>query len=154
MNKQPLAILKRFAVLALFVLVLAPISTFAQRRWVAHRNRVVIYQSRQYVIERPRTTYRYRTHTFGYPQSYYSAYGYPQSYYSAYGYPQSYYSTYYSNGYGYTQPYYASPYYGYRYTQPYYVNRYSYITPSYRYYDNGYYRRHRRSGITLRFGFR
>lgn len=134
MNKQQLAILKRSAMLVLVVLVLAPVSTFAQRRWVTHRNRVVIYQPRQYVIERPRTTYRYRTYTYGYPQSYYS--------------------TYYSNGYGYTQPYYASPYYGYRYTQPSYVNRYSYITPSYRYYDNGYYRRRHRSGITLRFGFR
>lgn len=134
MNKQQLSILKRSAMLVLFVLVLAPASTFAQRRWVTHHNRVVVYQPRQYVIERPRTTYRYGTATYGYPQSYYS--------------------TYYSNGYGYTEPYYASPYYGYRYTQPYYVNRYSYVTPSYRYYDNSYYRRHRRSGITLRFGFR
>lgn len=134
MNKQPLLMLKRSAMLVLFVLALAPVSTFAQRRWVTHRNRVVIYQPRHYVIEQPRTTYRYRTSTYGYPQSYYS--------------------TYYSNGYGYTEPYYASPYYGYRYTQPYYVNRYSYVTPSYRYYDNGYYRRRHRSGITLRFGFR
>ena len=137
MNQRQVSILKQVGMLALFVLALAPASAFAQRRWVVvrpHRSRVVIYQPRQYVIERPRTTYRYRTSTYGYPQSYYS--------------------TYYSNGYGYTEPYYASPYYGYRYTQPSYVNRYSYVTPGYRYYDNGYYRRHRRSGITLRFGFR
>ena len=44
MNKQQLFILKRSAMLVLFVLVLAPVSTFAQRRWVTHRNRVVIYQ--------------------------------------------------------------------------------------------------------------
>lgn len=134
MNKRQILILKRVAMLALFILALAPASSFAQRRWVTHRNRVVIYQPRRYVIERPRYEYRYRTYTYGYPRSYYS--------------------TYYSNGYGYTEPYYASPYYGYRYTQPYYVNRYTYVTPRYRYYDNGYYRRHRRSGITLRFGFR
>ena len=134
MNKQQLSILRRSAMLVLFVLVLAPVGTFAQRRWVTHRNRVVVYQPRQYVIERPRTTYRYRTYTYGYPQSYYS--------------------TYYSNGYGYTEPYYASPYYGFRYTQPSYVNRHSYVTPAYRYYDNGYYRRHRRSGLRLRFSWR
>jgi hypothetical protein len=137
MNKRQVSILKHVGTLALFVFALAPASALAQRRWTVvrpYRHRVVIYQPRQYVIERPRTTYRYRTYTYGYPQSYYS--------------------TYYSNGYGYTEPYYASPYYGYRYTQPYYVNRYSYVTPSYRYYDNGYYRRRHRSGITLRFGFR
>src|ERR1043165_1062581 len=88
MNRQQLAILKRSALLVLFVLVLAPVSTFAQRRWVTHRNRIVIYQPRPYVIERPRTTYRYRTYTYGYPQSYYS--------------------TYYS--YRYTQPYFANRY--------------------------------------------
>ena len=131
MNKPQLEILKRSAMLVLFVLVLAPASTFAQRRWVTHRNRVVIYQPRQYVIERPRTSYRYRTSTYGYPQSYYN--------------------TYYSNGYGYTEPYYSSPFYSYRYTQPYFANPYTYswANPTYRY-EERYRPRHRRSGITVR----
>src|SRR5205807_4051114 len=88
MNQRQLSIMKRTMMLALFVLVLAPVSTFAQRRWVVvrpHRSRVVIYQPRPYVVyQRPR--YTYRTDTYGYPQSYDSAY--------------------YSNGYGYTEPYY------------------------------------------------
>src|SRR5437764_13982740 len=131
MNKQQLTILKKSTMLVLFVLVLGPASTLAQRRWVTHRNRIVIYQPRQYVIERPRSTYRYRADTYGYPQSYYS--------------------TYYSNGYGYTEPYYASPFYSYRYTQPYFANPYTYswANPTYRY-EERYRPRHRRSGITVR----
>jgi hypothetical protein len=134
MNHRQVSILKYVGMLALFVLALAPASAFAQRRWVVvrpHRNRVVIYQPRQYVIERPRTAYRYRTYSYGYPQSYYS--------------------TYYSNGYGYTEPYYASPFYSYRYTQPYFANRYTYswANPTYRY-DYGYSPRHRRTGIIVR----
>lgn len=135
MNMRLSSRLMRASLLAVLAIVPLPVSTFAQGRW--HRNRVVIYQTRPYVIyqTRPRyRTYTYRTYTYGYPQSYYN--------------------TYYSTGYGYTEPYYASPYYGYRYTQPYYANRYNYVTPSYRYYDNGYYRRHRRSGLRLRFSWR
>jgi len=86
MNKRQVLILKRLAMVAVFILALAPASTFAQRRWVTHRNRIVIYQSRQYVIERPRSTYRYRADTYGYPQSYYNTY------------------------YRYTQPYFANRY--------------------------------------------
>lgn len=134
MNKLQISILKHLGMLALFVLALAPASAFAQRRWVVvrpHRSRVVIYQPRQYVIERPRTTYRYRTSTYGYPQSYYN--------------------TYYSNGYGYTEPYYASPFYAYRYTQPYFANGYTYswANPTYRY-DYGDRPRHRRSRLVVR----
>ena len=134
MNKRQVLILKRLAMVAVFILALAPASTFAQRRWIVvrpHRSRVVIYQPQQYVIERPRSTYRYRADTYGYPQSYYS--------------------TYYSNGYGYTEPYYASPFYSYRYSQPYFANRYTYswANPTYRY-DYGDRPRHRRSGIIVR----
>lgn len=135
MNNRQVSFLKRAAMLALIALALAPATAFGQRRW--HRSRVVVYQPQPYVIYQTRP--RYRTYTY-------------RSY--TYGYPQSYYNTYYSNGYGYTEPYYASPYYGYRYTQPYYVNRYTYVTPSYRYYDDGYYRRNRRSGFRLRLSLR
>ena len=134
MNQRQVSILKHVWMLALVVFALAPASALAQRRWVVvrpHRNRVVIYQPRQYLIERPRTTYRYRTSTYGYPQSDDS--------------------TYYSNGYGYTEPYYASPYYAYRYTQPYFANRYTYswANPTYRY-DYGERPRHRRSRLVVR----
>jgi hypothetical protein len=118
---------------ALFVLMLLPLTTFAQRRWVVvrpRRSRVVVYQPRSYVT---------------YQQPYYS-----RQYYS-YPYQQPYYSNnYYS--YGYT-PYNTNSYYSYGYTQPYYVNRYTYSTiyPSY---NNQYRSRYRRSrfrvGIWLR----
>jgi len=134
MNK--LNSLKRAGMLALIVLALAPVSAFAQRRW--HRSRV-IYQPQPSVIYQTRPSYRtysYRTDTYGYPQSSYS--------------------TYYSNGYGYTEPYYSTPYYSYRYSQPYFANRYTYswANPTYRYYENGAYRRQRRSGIRIRIGLR
>ncbi len=138
MSKPNLSIVKRSILLGLMVLVIAPVSVFAQRRW--HRSRTVIYQPRSYVIYQ--TPPRYRTYT-------YRTYNY--------GYPQSSYSTYYSNGYGYTEPYYSSPYYSYRYTQPYFANRYTYSwsNPTYGYYDDGYsYRQHRRSGVSLRIRLR
>ena len=129
MNTPNFSLLKRAVMIALVVLALAPVSAFAQRRW--HRSRVVIYQTQPYVIYQRQPTYTYRTYTYGYPQSYYS--------------------TYYSNGYGYTEPYYSTPYYSYRYSQPYFANRYSYswANPTYRYYENGYYPRHRRNRVRV-----
>jgi hypothetical protein len=139
MNQTMFLIIKRGAMLALLVLILAPVSSFGQRRWVTvrpNRSRVVIYQPRPYVIYQRRPSYTYRTYTYGYPQSSYS--------------------TYYSNGYGYTEPYYSSPYYSYRYSQPYFANRYTYswANPTYRYYDNSYRPRYHRNGVQLRIRLR
>ena len=135
MDKATFSIMKRAAMLALLVFIFAPVSSFAQRRWVTvrpHRSRVVIYQPRPYVIYQRRPSYTYRTYTYGYPQSYNN--------------------TYYSNGYGYTEPYYSSPYYSYRYSQPYFANRstYSWSNPTYRYYENSYRPRYRRNRVQVR----
>jgi hypothetical protein len=139
MNQRMFLMMKRATMLAFLVLVLAPVSSFAQRRWVTvrpQRSRVVIYQPRPYVIYQRQPTYRYRTYTYGYPQSYNNAY--------------------YSNGYGYTEPYYSSPYYSYRSSQPYFANRYTYswANPTYRYSDNGYRARHRNNGVQVRIRLR
>ena len=132
MNKMNSSVMKRAAMLALIVLALAPVSTFAQRRW--HRSRVVIYQPQSSVIYQTRP--RYQSYT-------YRAY--------TYGYPQSYYNTYYSNGYGYTEPYYSSPYYSYRYSQPYFANRdtYSWANPTYSYRYSEYQPRYRRNRVRV-----
>ncbi len=134
MNQKMFLNMKRAAMLALLVLILAPVSSFAQRRWVTarpHRSRIVIYQPRPDVIYQRRPSYTNRTFTYGYPQSYYN--------------------TYYSNGYGYTEPYYSSPFYSYRYSQPYFANRYTYswANPTYRYYENGYRPRSRHKRIAV-----
>ena len=133
MNKRILSSARRASLLGILLVTLLAVDAFGQRRWVVvrpRRNRVVIYQPRPYLIyQRPR--YMYRTHTYGYPQSYYN--------------------TYYSNGYGYTEPYYSSPFYSYRYSQPYFANRYTYswANPTYRY-EYGYRPRHRHSRVVLR----
>jgi hypothetical protein len=132
MNRTSVSTLGRAAFLALFVLMILPVTTFAQRRWVArpYRNRVVIYQPRPSLIyqRRPAYTYRYNT----YSQPYYS-----NQYYS----------------YGYSQPYYSNQDYSYGYSQPYLVNRYAY-SPAYRYsydtYRPRYHRNRFRIGIRLR----
>ena len=139
MNQTIFSIMKRAAMLALLVFVLAPVISFAQRRWVTvrpHRSRIVVYQPRPYVIYQRRPSYSYRTYTYGYPQSYYSAY--------------------YSNGYGYTEPYYSSPYYSYRYSQPYFANRYTYswANPTSRYYENSYRPRYRQNRVQVRIRLR
>jgi hypothetical protein len=131
MKRRSVSILGRAALVALFVLMILPVTGFAQRRWGArpYRSRIVVYQPRPYVVyqRRPAYTYRYDT--------------YSQPYYS---------NQYYSDGY--SQPY-SNQYYSYGYTQPYAVNRYAY-SPGYRYSYNTYrprYQRNRfRVGIRLR----
>ena len=137
MPKRSLSILRlTFMAAALLVLAL-PVTTFAQRRLVIirpQRSRVVVYQPRPYVVYQRRPSYSYR-----------SDYVYPQRYYSGY-YPGAY-----------SQPYYSTGNYSYRYSQPYFANRYTYswANPTYRYYNNdGYYRRQRRSGLSVRIGLR
>lgn len=135
MKRRSVSILGRAALIALFVLTILPVTSFAQRRWGArpYRSRIVVYQPRPYVVyqRRPAYTYRYNS----YSQPYYSN----QTY-----------------SYGYSQPYYSNQYYtdGYSgYSQPYVVNRYAY-SPGYRYSYNTYpprYQRNRfRIGIRLR----
>ena len=143
MNRVSLSVGKRVTMLAAFVVLLLPVTTLAQRRWVKVRpnlSGVVIYQPRPYVSYQRRPYYTYQTYNYGYPQSYYSNYGS-----------------------GYSQPYYSTRYYSYRYSQPYFANRYTYswANPTYRYYDNGYqyydngYRpRYRRSGVSVRIRLR
>src|SRR5262245_53242236 len=135
MNKVRCSIVKRAIMVAGFVMLAWPAMSFAQSRLVVvrpRRSRVVIYQPRSSVIYR-RPYYSYRSYN-----------SYPQSYY---------YDGYYG---GYSQPYYSTNYYSYRYTQPYFANRYTYswANPTYRYYGDGYYRRHRRNGLTIRLGLR
>jgi hypothetical protein len=140
MNRRSVSTLGLAAFAALFVLMILPVTTFAQRRWGtrSYRSRIVISQPRPYVIyqRRPVYTYGYRT----YSQPYYS-----NQYYSS-GYSQPYSTNqYYSNGY--TQPY-TNQYYSYGYTQPYVVNRYAY-SPVYRYGYNTYRPRYHRSGFRV-----
>ena len=122
----------RAALIALFVLMILPVTTFAQRRWGARpfRSRIVVYQPRPYVVYQRRPVYTYRYNS--YSQPYYS-----NQYYSS----------------GYSQPYYSNQYYSYGYTQPYVVNRYAY-SPGYRYGYNTYRPRYQhnrfRVGIRLR----
>jgi hypothetical protein len=136
MNRGSVSTLGRAALMALFVLMILPLTAFAQRRWTSrpHRSRIVIYQPRPYVVyqRRPAYTSRYNT----YSQPYYST-----QYYSS----------------GYSQPYYANQYYSYgytrAYTRPYVVNRYAY-SQGYQYSNNTYRPRYHRSrfrvGIRLR----
>jgi hypothetical protein len=132
MKRRRVSILGRAALLALFVLMTLPVTTFAQRRWGArpYRSRIVVSQPRPYVVYQRRPVYTYRYNT------------YSQPYYS---------NQYYSDGY--SQPYYSNQYYSYGYTQPYVVNRYAY-SPGYQYGYNTYrprYQRNRfRLGIRLR----
>ncbi len=132
MNSRSVSISGRAAIAALFVLMILPVTTFAQRRWGTrpYRSRIVIYQPRPYVIYQRRPAYTYRYNTYSQPY-------YANQYYS----------------YGYSQPYYANQYYYNGYTQPYVVNRYAY-SPGYRYSYNTYrprYQRNRfRVGIRLR----
>jgi hypothetical protein len=122
----------RAALFALFVLMILPVTTFAQRRWGArpYRSRIVITQPRPYVVyqRRPAYTYRYNT----YSQPYYSNQNY---------------------SYGYSQPYYSNQYYSYGYTRPYVANQYVH-SPGYRYgyntYQSPYQRNRFRLGIRLR----
>ena len=133
MKRKNVSILGRTALAALWALLMLPVMTLAQRRWVVvrpHRNRVVIYQPRPYMTYQRRPVYNY-----GYAT-------YSQPYYS---------NQYYSYD-GYSQPYYTNQYYSYGYTQPYYVNRYAYSDPYYRSNYYGYQPRYRRSRI--RFGIR
>lgn len=134
MKRGTVSILGRTAIVALFALMILPVTTFAQRRWVVtrpHRNPVVIYQPRPYVIYQRRPAYSYRYNTYSQP----------------------YYGTGYYSSYGYSRPYYTNQYYSYGYTRPYVVNRYAY-SPAYRYSYNTYrprYHRNRfRAGIWLR----
>ena len=133
MKRGSVSVIGQMALVALFVLVLLPVSTFAQRRH--NRSRIVIYQSRPYVVYQRRPVYTYR----------YDPYYYSQPYYST-GYYSSGYSPYYSS------PYYTNQYY-YGYTQPYVVNRYTY-SPAYGYsyhtYQPRYHRNRFRLGIWLR----
>src|ERR1044072_755634 len=126
MNRRTVSTLGRVSVLAFFVLLILPVSTFAQRRWGARpqRSRIVIYQPRPYVIyqRRPAYTYRYNT----YSQPYYS-----NQYYS-----------------GYSQPYYSNQYYSSGYTRPYVVNRYAYSS-GYRYGYNTYRPRYQRNRVSI-----
>ena len=131
MKRRGVSILGRAALLALFVLMILPVTTFAQRRWGArpYRSRIIINQPRPYVVYQRRPVYTYRYNT------------YSQPYYS---------NQYYSDGY--SQPY-SDQYYSYGYTRPNGVNRYAY-SPEYRYGYNTYrprYQRNRfRLGIRLR----
>ncbi len=116
----------RWALITAVVVMILPVTSFAQRRWVVvrpTRQRVVVYQ--------PRSTVIYR-------RSYASPY---------YNYSQPYYRT----GY-YTQPFYGSTYYSYPNAQPYYVNRYTYssASPGYSYAYREYRPRYRRNRV--RFG--
>src|SRR2546423_1810838 len=134
MQRKSLSITRPLMV-ALFVVVLLPLTTFAQRRWVVvrpRRSRVVVYQPRSYVTYQ-QPYYSRQTYSYGYQQPYY-----PTQYYS----------------YGYQQPYYSNGYYSYGYTQPQYVNRYAYssVYPAYDYGYRTYRPRYRRS--TIRIGIR
>jgi hypothetical protein len=134
MKRKSVSILGRTALVAFFALLILPVTTFAQRRWVVvrpHRNRVVVYQPRPYVNYQRQPVYSYGYTTYSQPY-------YANQYYSS----------------GYSQPYYTNQYYSYGYTQPYYVNRYAYADPYYRSNYYGSYPRYRRSrfriGIRLR----
>jgi hypothetical protein len=113
----------RAALLALLVLMILPVSSFAQRRWGTrpYRSSIVVYQPRPRVVyqRRPVYTYRYNSYT----QPFYS-----NQYYSP----------------GYAQPYYSNEYYSYGYTQPYVVNPYGYAT-RYRYGYNTFRPRYQRN---------
>lgn len=131
MKRRSVSILGRAALGTLFVLMIVPVTTFAQRRWGArpYRSRIVVTQPRPYLVYQRRPVYTYRYNT------------YSQPYYS---------NQYYSDGY--SQPYYSNQY-SYGYTRPYVVNRYAY-SPGYQYNYNTYrprYQRNRfRIGIRLR----
>lgn len=133
MNSRNVSSLGRAALVALFVLMILPVTTFAQRRWGSrpHRSRIVIYQPRPYVVyqRRPAYTYRYNTYSQPYYSNQYYSYGYSQPYYSNQYYP-------------------SNQYYSYGYTQPYVVNRYAY-SPAYRYSYNTYRPRYHRSGFRV-----
>lgn len=140
MHRGSVSTLGRAAMVALFALMILPVTTFAQRRWGTrpYRSRIVIYQPRPYVIYQRRPAYSYRYNT--YSQPYYSSQYYSNGYYQPY-----YTNQYYSNGY--------TQYYSNGYTRPYVVNRYVY-SPAYRYSYNTYRPRYQRSrlraGISLR----
>ena len=124
MQKNSLSITRALLV-AVFVVMLLPLTSFAQRRWVVvrpRRSRIVVYQPRSYITYQPRYSSR----------QYYS---YPQQ----------------SFAYSYSQPYYSNGYYSYGYTQPYYVNRYTYsqVYPTYNYRYSEYRPRYRRSRIRV-----
>ena len=122
----------RAALVALFVLMILPVTTFAQRRWRArtYRSRIVITQPQPYVVYQRRPVYTYRYNT------------YSQPYYS---------NQYYSDGY--SQPYYSNQYYSYGYTQPYAVNQYAY-SPGYQYGYNTYQPRYQGNRFRLRIRLR
>src|SRR5438132_12091902 len=104
MQRKNFSFVSRTLFVVLFVMMLLPVTAFAQRRWVVvrpRRSRVVVYQPRPYVI---------------YQRPYYSRGYYTNSY------PQPYYTSgYYSYD---SQPY--TNQYSYRYSQPYFANRYTY----------------------------
>jgi hypothetical protein len=110
----------RAATLVIVMMMLLPVNSFAQRRWVERspRSRIVVYQPRPYVIYQRRPYYTYRTYSYGY-QPYYSYNNQP--YYS----------------YRYTQPYAANRY------------AYSWANPTYRYNDGWFYRRHRHNRVRV-----
>jgi hypothetical protein len=115
----------RWGLIIAVVVMILPVTSFAQRRWVVvrpGRQRVMVYQ--------PQSTVIYR-------RSYASPY---------YNYSQPYYRT----GY-YTQPYYSSTYYSYPYSQRYYTNGYSYswVNPGYSAPYRQFPPRYRRSGVRL-----
>ena len=124
MQRNRSSLIKWGLIIAVAIMIL-PVTSFAQRRWVVvrpRRQRVVVYQ--------PQSTVIYRSYASPY-----------------YNYSQPYYGT----GY-YTQPYYGSTYYSYPYSQSYYANRYAYstVSPGYSYAYREYRPRYRRNRV--RFG--
>jgi len=109
----------RAAMLVIVMMMLVPINSFAQRRWVVERSprsRIVVYQPRPYVVYQRRPYYTYRYETYSYPQRYYTT-GY--------------------NSYRYSQPYFANQY------------TYSWANPTYRYDAYGYRPRYRHNRIRV-----
>lgn len=108
MQRKRFSMATRALLVALFLLMLLPVTAFAQRRWVVvrpRRSRVVVYQPRPYVIyQRP----YYASGYYSYPQPYYNT-----SYYSSYGYSQPSYV----NRYAYS-PAYPAYSYGYQEYRP------------------------------------
>jgi hypothetical protein len=137
MKRRSVSVLGRAALVALFVLMILPVTTFAQRRWRAltYRSRIVITQPQPYVVYQRRPVYTYRYNTYSQPS-------YSNQYYSD-GYSQPYYSNQYN----------SNQYYSYGYTRPYVVNPYAY-SPGYQYGYNTYQPRYQRNrfriGIRLR----
>lgn len=127
MKRRSVSILGRAALIALFVLTVLPVTSFAQRRWRVrqYRSRIVVTQPRPYVVYQRRPVYTYRYDS--YAQPYYSNQSYSD---------------------GYSQPYYSNQYYSDGYTRPYVGNRYAH-SPGYRYSYNTYRPRYQRNGFRI-----